>query len=384
MEKVTQASELSLADAVASLVSELPAPIREFIKSPERDEIAMRLSQKYSLHVDQAGVFQLAYLHMLIGVVSPEEFSKNLADAGIPADTVSNLIHDVNEEVFKPLRAKERGVSSPSPSFPAPPSPAKPNVIDATPGTPVPAPSAPQIPPPYAGARPQPLTPFNLPGTGAKPLDLFRSQTRAVAPEPIAEPVAPVQIPPVSPYLVPPTTPPSFVPQKPESLPPAPVTTSLPPIAKAPEVLSIPQAPSISLIQPEKPPIPVAPVALPTLAPAPHREGPTTAGGTLRTMATDMLAMNEHREPAPVAYKGSAYTPPVIMQAAPPPPEAPKRPPAIPTMPASLAEFAPSRTPLEPLAPASVPTIPTKTSVTPIPSNELVKGYATDPYREAI
>jgi hypothetical protein len=37
-------------------------------------------------------------------------------------------------------------------------------------------------------------------------------------------------------------------------------------------------------------------------------------GGTLRTMATDMLAVNEHREPEPVQYKGTVFTPPILME----------------------------------------------------------------------
>lgn len=368
MEGATQPSELSLTDAVTSLVSELPAPVRDFIQSSERDSIALKLSQKYNLHVDQAGVFQLAYLHMLIGVASPEEFSKTLTDAGISTETVSKLINDVNEEVFKPLRAKEREgrvINQIPPAAPPSPTPA----TSVVPVVPPPSQNVPQVPPAYAGARPQPLTPFNLPGAEAKPTDLFRSQTRAVAPTPT--PVASPQA--STPYSAPAALP-SFASKEPVPIPPptpvAPITT--------PEKSSIPPMPSVSRPQPEKTSIPVAPSmpsAVSTPTPTPHSERPMATGGTLRTMATDMLAVNEHREPAPIQYKGTAYTPPVIMQEAPPQPHVVQ---GVPPTPASRAEPTP---PLSVTLPAQTPM---KTVVTPVPSNELVKEYATDPYREAI
>lgn len=371
------AEKISLEEGVLDVLGTLPKPLQDFLTGPERDSISVKISNKYNLHADQAGEFQRAFLFMLMGIFNPEAFVKDLQAVGIDTETVKLLANEVNEEVFKPLRAKERGEKVINQIPPAPsvlPTPA----VNVAAITPQPTETAPREQPAYAGARPQPLTPFNLPGAEIKPTDLFRSQTRMVAHEspPV---VVPIESP--APRIASPL--PSYAP-KVESTP-APITPVVHP-EKPPEVRSMPPVPVVSVMQPEPPRLPVPSFSSPPPQAAParpeYKEAPT--GGTLRTMATDMLAMNEHREPAPVAYKGSAYTPPVIMQAAPPPPEAPKRPPAIPTMPASLAEFAPSRTPLEPLAPASVPTIPTKTSVTPIPSNELVKGYATDPYREAI
>ena len=335
MDEPSQTSEISFSDAVSSLVSELPAPIQEFLKSPERDEIAIRLAQKYALHVDQAGVFQLAYLHMLIGVISPEEFSETLKTAGIPGNTVSKLINDVNEEVFKPLREKERQGNvdaqkavlastppvqiSPEP-MPAPTSP-----------TPIPVTSPVPVAPPL-GARPQPLTPFNLPVSNAPANDIFRSYTRSV-PETSSPPASP------------------RVPKVPAPIPvPVPVATITPPVPAVAASIPVQTAPQTARVHPPQPE---------------H----VSLGGTLRTMATDMQAVNEHREPEPVLYKGTVYTPPVLIQEPAKPIEKPPlnriQPPAghSPTLPTPL---------------------PNSTHVTPTAPHELIKEYATDPYRESM
>ena len=111
-----------------------------------------------------------------------------------------------------------------------------------------------------------------------------------------------------------------------------------------------------------------APVPLPaqTITPeripiTPARSEHASLGGTLRTMATDMQAVNEHREPEPIAYKGTAFTPPIIE----------------PIRPASQV----SRPEPLHITPSATPPVST-TPVTPTPANELIKEYATDPYRE--
>ncbi len=322
--------EISLSEAVSRLVSELPSAIQEFIRGPERDQIAIDLAKKYSLHVDQAGIFQLAYLHMLIGVISPEEFVKTLKDSGIPNETVMALANDVNEMVFKPLREKERtgDINTPSVVSPVLQEPIAPAATKSAPDT-----TTERTPAPYAGARPQPMAPFNLPGTDAHPDDLFRGSARTVTPMPSAP--APV--------------PPTIVAPKPT---PTPIP---PPVVAAP--------------------VPAAPAQMPVeksyTPPQPRVESQSALGGTLRTMATDMLAVNEHRAPEPVQYKGSVYTPPTLIEkvapVVPPPPK--------PQMPLSAAVFHEAAPPVQ---------SPPRIAVTPSPSSNLVKEYSTDPYREPI
>ena len=318
----------TLEESVLTVVATLPKPIQDFLTGPERDAVTIKIATKYNLHTDQAGEFQRAFLFMLMGISSPEQFVSELQSAGIDSETVKSLANDVNEEVFKPLREKERSGNV-----------EKPLVVTSVPAQPVvasrpiqaPVSTTERIPAPYAGGRPQPLTPFNLPGADAHPNDLFRSATRSVAPVPIQ--------------------------------PPPPATTApITPTPPVPIAAPVPQAPKLT---PPPAQMPVEKVFTPEPPARTAREG--ALGGTLRTMATDMLAVNEHREPEPVQYKGTVFTPPVIMEKIPVLLPVTPKPPTVTNVPS-----APS------IQPMSRPT------VTSSPSSELIKEYSSDPYREPV
>ncbi len=305
--------EPSVDDAVRMMLDGLPTVIREFVMGPERDRIALQLMQKYGLHVDQGGSFQLAYLQMLLGAISPEEFSKNLRGAGISEETVRGLTVDVNEMVFKPLREKERTAGEGSQTARA-----------AAPSVPAPAPSLPPLVPP----RTAPPAPSYHP--------------EAPAPVRIQEPVVPAPFTPVPPQQV----------QAPAPMhAPEPVPTSFQKQVPPPENLPGAFAP-----QPA-PPQTVHPVFPSTYTPTPaspvSHSAPQEVSGTLRTMQSDILAVNEHHEPVPRPYHETVSAPSL-----------PERPLPQPQMPAS--------------APAPRP------SVTPSPDASRITEYSTDPYREPI
>ncbi|MDB5195141.1 MAG: Phage Tail Collar [Parcubacteria group bacterium] len=137
--------------AIATLVDDLPRPVREFVLGPERDRISLSLTQKYSLHADQAAAFEQTYLFLLLGVSSPEEFAQALKNAGISEETVLGLTNDINEQVFKPLRAKiQESTGTPpdssAPAIPAPVIPSTSGGASAVSKTPIPV--APPLPPP--------------------------------------------------------------------------------------------------------------------------------------------------------------------------------------------------------------------------------------------
>lgn len=134
-------SDDDINQSVAVLLEHLPAPVRAFVKSQERTDIALALSQKYRLHADQAGVFEQSFLYMLLGVSDPKEFVADLREAGISEEAVAGLANDLNEQVFKPLRREEEQVAAPA----APPPPPPPSA---------PAPPPPPPPPPVAPAEP--------------------------------------------------------------------------------------------------------------------------------------------------------------------------------------------------------------------------------------
>jgi hypothetical protein len=173
-EKPETGPDMSIEDAVATLVSDLPQPIRDFVVGPERDAVSLALTKKHNLHVDQAAAFEHAYLYMLLGINTPENFTQELADAGIDDTTVNALATDINEMVFKPLRARMQvGAASPPPTPPAStyPAPLVPpmKLVDTPAPAPLPAPVPPStpIPPPapvsLSTPPPAPISPPPIP-----------------------------------------------------------------------------------------------------------------------------------------------------------------------------------------------------------------------------
>lgn len=132
--------------SVKTLFASLPKEIQAFVQSPERDATSLRISQMYNLHADQAGVFERAYIYMLLGVYTPQEFTQELRNADFSEDTIRGLASEVNEQVFKKIKAAEQESASISPAYrtPAPP-PAVPVMSVAQPVMP-PAPATPVAP----------------------------------------------------------------------------------------------------------------------------------------------------------------------------------------------------------------------------------------------
>lgn len=156
--------ETSIGEQIDIVMQELPLPVQNFLRSPARDAVSLELSRKYGLHADAAGVFERAYVYMLLGVYTPDGFVKELRKGGIDEITIKGLTTDVNEQVFKKLREEERReVSTPTISTP------------------------PQVPMMMIGSREE--VPSNLPGQGTRP-----PPTSMSAPH-LAQPVIPAAIP---------------------------------------------------------------------------------------------------------------------------------------------------------------------------------------------
>jgi len=150
--------ELSLEEATNLLLGDLPKPVQDFYNGPKRAEIALALAKKYQLHADQAGDFEHAFMCMLLGISSPEEFVDELTQSGIPEEKVRQLAVDVNEQVFVPLRKAEQSqprptarmaepVTLPGSSVPVPPPvPHRPEPAPLVPPPSLVPPPAPQMP----------------------------------------------------------------------------------------------------------------------------------------------------------------------------------------------------------------------------------------------
>ncbi|KND51519.1 MAG: phage Tail Collar [Parcubacteria bacterium C7867-007] len=189
-EEEINTDELDLNQQIAVLMRELPKPVQDFLKSPERDAVSLELSTKYSLHADQAGVFSRAYLFMLLGVYTPDEFIQELREAGISEPSIQGITADVNERVFKRLQNAERSYVAPVPVQPAPVTPIQvPVQTQAVPPAPVTPPVVPIQPVPAA-----PVVPISMPtpfGPVPKSMPSVLPQVTAPLPPPVPMPVPP-------------------------------------------------------------------------------------------------------------------------------------------------------------------------------------------------
>lgn len=149
-------------EAVELMYAKLPDQVQKFLVSKERGAVALDLASKYALHVDQAGEFERAFIFMLLGVNTPEEFVDSLRKAGLPPEVVSGLATDLNERVFMRLRESERDAARapepaskstplPPPALEYEPAPTLPGSPEKAPmrvvGTPTQAFSVPAVPP---------------------------------------------------------------------------------------------------------------------------------------------------------------------------------------------------------------------------------------------
>lgn len=133
--------DISLEDSIEVLLGKVPKPVHDYVLDGLSDQVR-RLMDKYQLHVDQGGVLQRELLLMLLGQEEPTEFMRELSKAGISDATIQTLMIDINEEVFKPLRAAEQGKPIERTTPPPPPAPVAPQPVATPVAPPMPEPPA--------------------------------------------------------------------------------------------------------------------------------------------------------------------------------------------------------------------------------------------------
>jgi hypothetical protein len=328
----TQKRDAEVEEVISILLANLPRPLQDFVLGDERDEIILSLSTKYHLHADQAGEFEVAFMNLLLGAFSPDQFVTELQTHGFDAGTIQGLVKDINEQVFVPLRQaeQERGVApgvpasatpqptqwvevTPQAAAPVAPTPVLPPVAPApVPQTPV-QPPAPASVPSYAAPAPMPQPGVSTPMPGAIPLghtmaaDMAALQHPAEAAPPVPMPMPAWGAPPVpQPWNVPPPgmqylppqmaqpayMPPGYWPAQPMQAYPVPMQYQYPqpqPVAPSP-----PPAPMPPPAPTPEPPKPMAPSPLPGVPPMPPPPLPGPAD--TRGQAHDRFGLDPYRE----------------------------------------------------------------------------------------
>ena len=100
--------ELTLEESIKQIMPMLPLPIRKYLASGQYSVVAQNLMKKYSLHIDQGGILERELMLLLMGIEDPEEFAASLkTEAAIPEAMLQQIMTDINQEVFVPLRQEE-------------------------------------------------------------------------------------------------------------------------------------------------------------------------------------------------------------------------------------------------------------------------------------
>ena len=121
--------EISLQDpafkeSVTQVMQTLPPFIRTYIEQQKYTAVAVGLMTKYKLRIDQGGVLELNLLLLLMGINNPREFTLALIEkAKLDRQIVNNIVQDVNDQIFVPLRKEEeKGTVQPAKiAVPTPP-----------------------------------------------------------------------------------------------------------------------------------------------------------------------------------------------------------------------------------------------------------------------
>ncbi|MEK7091606.1 MAG: hypothetical protein AAB900_01330 [Patescibacteria group bacterium] len=92
-------------EQLKALYNNLPDAIKAVYDRPETNDEIYEICEKHKLHIDQIGVvINTAYAAML-GVVKPSDFTDTFTKkADIPSDIANIITHEINEQVFAPIR----------------------------------------------------------------------------------------------------------------------------------------------------------------------------------------------------------------------------------------------------------------------------------------
>ena len=178
-----------------------PSFVRDAFNAEKTTEFLVSLRGKYGFHIDIADVLGQQVGYLLLGLVSPSDFYRNIIAAGMPEDTARKVAEEINQHIFMPLNQGLKAgnmetVRQPVPPPPAvtTPAPPAPMIVRTLPplGAVPPKAPTPPAPAPTPLPRPAPPVPQNLPG--AVP------EAKPAGPIPAPQPVRPVKAYAVDPY----------------------------------------------------------------------------------------------------------------------------------------------------------------------------------------
>jgi hypothetical protein len=153
-------------DEITGAIKAAPKIIQEKIAEPSEIASIIRTFQsKYNLHIDVLGIIAELIRNMLVGLVSPEEFLKELIATGISDADAKQIVIEINQKIFVPLRDKMKNQTTSASQSVKPTEPQKPS---ASPQQMPPQPKPQQIRP-VMTELPRPAVALSV--GGPKPID---------------------------------------------------------------------------------------------------------------------------------------------------------------------------------------------------------------------
>lgn len=94
---------------VIEAYKKLPPPVREFLADPDKlARVLENIRNAHNLHIDVAGQIGESVGYLLLGLANPNEFKEMLKTASVSESTASEIIGEINQKVFVPLREEMR------------------------------------------------------------------------------------------------------------------------------------------------------------------------------------------------------------------------------------------------------------------------------------
>lgn len=106
---------------IITALNAAPHLIQDGITGSNTLAIIVELQKKYKLHIDQIGKIAELNRNMLLGLVGPDEFLKDLIEAKIPEKDAREIMTEINQKIFVSLREKMRSGGVPAPTRPVMP-----------------------------------------------------------------------------------------------------------------------------------------------------------------------------------------------------------------------------------------------------------------------
>jgi hypothetical protein len=261
---------------IADALKKVPKLIQDELSSGEDTAVVLaQMGQKYKLHVDQIGTLAELNRNMLLGLVGPSEFLQDLVTAGISDKDAREIMKEINEKIFVPLRKEEESKGIQAESVVKPATETKPMIASPAP-TPVQVAAARPIPTPIMPSQ-QPRVPTAAPAAARVAASLPSPRLGSTLGD-VVRSILPGAKPPESSTLLEDHEEPHIEFAKVPVTPVAPVAFVAPAVAAAPRVVppvpvnlpgAMPQYPrTVNQLSPSFQPEPPRPVAMPVAMPA--------------------------------------------------------------------------------------------------------------------